>query len=199
MTTIEKTAFATLEAEGRLLNGVFKGASATVPGRFGFRGDIAIEFQAQLADEKRPPEKCCEQVIAAGNEGEHHLSFLAGFLLSFGYLRILAEVLGEALSPSGKYILFCDNIDLSKKYVIEYAGATFYILPIDEATVYNELLELLYLDKGELKKRDTGGKLDAVVNAGMDFVGDRKFIRASYDELVASMGPVRNPYENRPV
>lgn len=198
MISIDKTAFATLEAEGRLLNGVFKGETA-VKGRFGFRGDIAIEFQAQLADEKRPPEKSCEQVLAAANEGEPHFSFFAGFLLSFGHIKLLAEALGDTLSPAGKYILYCDNIDLSKKYVIDYAGARFHILPIDEATVYNELLELLYLEKTELKRMDTRGKVDAVVNAGVKFVADRKFIASTYDELLASMGPVRNPYENRPV
>jgi len=198
MTTIDKTAFASLEAEERLLNGVFKGATA-VPGRFGFRGDIAIEFQQKFADEKRPPEKTCEQVIAAANEGETHFVFLTGFLLSFGYIKLLAEVLGDALSPAGKYILYCDNIDLSKKYVVEYAGVTFYILPIDEATVYNETLELLYLEKNDLKKMDTGGKVDAVVNAGTKFVGDKKFIPSTYEDLLATMGPVRNPYENRPV
>lgn len=198
MSTIANTAFGPLEAEERLLNGVFKGPTG-VSGRCGFRGDIAIEFQPKMADEKRPPEKCCEQVIAAGNEGEAHLVFLSGFLLSFGYLKQLAEVLGEALSASGTYILFCDNIDLSKKYVIDYAGATFYILPIDEATVYNETLELLYLEKTELKRVDGAGKVDAIVNAGVKFVADKKFIKSTFEELVASMGPVRNPYENRPV
>lgn len=198
MTTIDQTAFASLDAEGRLLNAVFKSATA-VAGRFGFRGDIAIEFQQQFADEKRPPEKCAEQIIAAANAGETHIAFLSGFLLSFGYLKQLAETLGEKLSPQGKYILFCDNIDLAKRFVINYAGATFYILPIDEATVYNETLELLYLEKTELKKFDTGGKVDAVVTAGLKFSGDKKFIQSTYDELVATMGPVRNPYENRPV
>ncbi|MEN3111964.1 hypothetical protein ACFONG_06130 [Uliginosibacterium paludis] len=198
MTTIDNTAFGPLEAEERLLNGVFKGPTG-VKGRFGFRGDIAIEFQPKLADEKRPPEKCCEQVIAVANEGEPHISFLSGFLLSFGYLKLLAEVLGEALSPTGKYILYCDNIDLSKKFVIDYAGATFYILPIDEATVYNETLELLYLEKTELKRLDGAGKVDAIANAGVKFAGDKKFIKSTYEELVATMGPVRNPYENRPV
>ncbi|GAA5171968.1 hypothetical protein [Viridibacterium curvum] len=198
MTTIDKTAFASLEAEGRLLNAVFKGPTATA-GRFGFRGDIAIEFQQQKADEKRPPEKCVEQVIAACQEGEVGFSFLGGFLLSFGYIKLLAETLGEKLTPTGKYILYCDNIDLSKKYVINYAGATFYILPIDEATVYNELLEIFYLEKNDLKKLDTGGKTEAVVNGGLKFVGDKKFIQSTYDELLTLMGPVRNPYENRPV
>lgn len=198
MSTIANTAFGTLEAEGRLLNAVFKGPTK-VEGRFGFRGDIAIEFQQQFADEKRPPEKCCEQIIAGANFGETHIAFLSGFLLSFGWLKLLAETLGDKLSSKGVYILFCDNIDLSKKFVIEYAGAKFYILPIDEATVYNETLELLYLEKNDLKKMDTGGKVDAVVNTGLKFLGDRKFLPSTYDELVATMGPVRNPYENRPV
>src|SRR5208283_3459560 len=55
MTTIEKTPLGRLDQEGRLLNAVLK-SPTTKPGRFGFRGDIALKFQAQLADEKRPPE-----------------------------------------------------------------------------------------------------------------------------------------------
>lgn len=198
MTTLENSAFASLEKENRIMNAVFKGPTA-VKDRIGFRGDMALKFQQQMADEKRPPEITVEQVTAACNAGEAHLSFFVGFLLSFEYLQLLAEVLGDKLAPSGKYILFCDNIDLSKKYVIEYAGVTFYILPIDEATVYNETLELLYLEKTELKKLDTGGKLDAVVTAGLKFTPDRKFLPSTFDELLKTMGPVRNPYENRPV
>ena len=43
----------------------------------------------------------------------------------------------------------------------------FYVLPIDEATVYNELLELLPLEKTELKRLDTAGKTDRVVDAAL--------------------------------
>jgi hypothetical protein len=153
-TTIADTAFARLDAEGRLLNSVLKGATHQ-PGRFGFRGDIALKFQAKLADEARPPEVSAEQVIAVAHAGEPHLAVLAGFLLSLESLKLVGEVLGELLAPQGKYFFFVDNIDISKKYSIDYAGVTFHILPIDEATVYNELLELLYLEKTELKKLDT--------------------------------------------
>ena len=72
----------------------------------------------------------------------------------------MAETLGDTLSAGGKYFLFCNNIDLSKKYQVAMKGAMFYVLPIDEATVYNELLELLYLEKNELKKLDTAGKTE---------------------------------------
>jgi hypothetical protein len=196
MTTIDQTALGRLDAEGRLLNSVLKGATKKA-GRIGFRGDIALKFQAKMADEARPPEISSDQVIAAAQEGESHISFLAGFLLSFEYLQLLAEVLGDALSPKGKYFLFCDNIDISKRYQVEFGGASFYILPIDEATVYNETLELLYLEKNELKKLDTAGKVDAIVDKAMGF--SQSFPKITFEEGCKLMGPVRNIYENRPV
>jgi hypothetical protein len=195
-TTIADTAFARLDAEGRLLNSVLKGATHQ-PGRFGFRGDIALKFQAKLADEARPPEVSAEQVIAVAHAGEPHLAVLAGFLLSLESLKLVGEVLGELLAPQGKYFFFVDNIDISKKYSIDYAGVTFHILPIDEATVYNELLELLYLEKTELKKLDTAGKTDKIADKALAFT--QRFQKISFDECLALAGPVRNPYENRPV
>ncbi len=50
MTDIKDTALATLEQQGRLLNAVLKGPTER-PGRFGFRGEIALKFAPQFADE----------------------------------------------------------------------------------------------------------------------------------------------------
>lgn len=196
MTTIDQTAFKLLEAENRLFNPVFK-AATTMPGRFGFRGEIAIKFAPQVADEARPPEITADQVIAVAQEGEPGIAFLSGFLLSFEYLKPLAKALNGALIPDGKYFLFCDNMDLSKRYQVEYDGATFYILPIAEATVYNEMLELLYLERNELKRLNTAGKMDKVADKAIAF--SDTFPAISYEEGLALMGPVRDPWENRPV
>lgn len=196
MTTIDQTALGRLDAEGRLVNSVLKGPTKKA-GRIGFRGDIALKFAAKMADEARPPEISSDQIIAAANEGETHVAFLTGFLLSFEYVSLLAEVMGDALSPQGVYILYVDNIDISKKYTLEYGGATFYILPIDEATVYNEVLQLLYLEKNDLKKLDTAGKTDAIADKAASFKAD--FPKITYEEGLKLMGPVRNIYENRPV
>ncbi|GLS15082.1 hypothetical protein [Hydrogenophaga electricum] len=193
---IDETAFARLEAEGRLLNPVLK-APTHVAGRFGFRGELALRFAAKLADEARPPELTCDQVMAIATRGDDKLPFFCGWLLSFESLKDVAEALGDTLSAGGKYFLYCDNIDLSKKYQVPYKGAMFYVLPILENTVYNEMLELLYLEKAELKKKDTAGKLDAVANAALKF--DVTFDTITYEEGLQLMGPVRNPNENRPV
>lgn len=190
------TAFARLQSEGRLLNAVLKGPTHK-PGRVGFRGELALRFAAKLADEARPPELTCDQVIAVAQAGDPKLPFFAGYLLSFEHLKDVAEVLGDTLGAGGKYFLFCNNIDLSKKYQVPLRGAMFYVLPIDEATVYNELLELLYLEKNELKKLDTAGKTDRVADAALKF--DITFDPITYEEGLKLMGPVRNPNENRPV
>ncbi len=106
-------------------------------------------------------------------------------------------MLGDSLSPEGKYFVFCNNVDLSAKYRVKLGGATFYVLPIDEATVYNEILDLLYIERNDLKKLDTAGKLDAIADKAIGFSADFELI--SYEEGLRRMGPVRNPNENRPV
>ena len=196
MTTLAQTAFAKLETEKRLQNPVLKEATKK-PGRFGFRGELAIKFAPQVADEARPPEITIDQVMAVANEGERTIPFFTGYLLSFGYLDLLVEALGDTLSPDGKYILFCNNIDLLKKYQVSLGGATFYILPIDESTVNNELLELLRIEKVDLKKLDTASKLDVVADKALKFTASYPVI--TYEEGLKLMGPVRNPNENRPV
>jgi hypothetical protein len=195
-TRIESTGFARLEAEGRLLNPVLK-APTHRPGRFGFRGELALRFAPKIADEARPPELDVDQVLASADEGSSTIPFFAAYLLSFEYLKPLAEVLGDALSPGGKYFLFCNNIDLLKKYRVAWGKAAFYVLPIDEAGVYNELLELLDLERNALKKLDTAAKLDAIVDTALRF--DANYPAQTYEEGLRQMGPVRNENENRPV
>jgi hypothetical protein len=196
MTSISETAFASLEAEARLRNPVFKGPTH-VAGRFGFRGEIAVQFQANVGDVQRPPEVSCQQVLAVAHAHEPSIAFFAGYLLSFADLKSLAEVLGPALKAAGKYFVFCSNLDLSKRYQVPYAGALWYVLPIDEATVYNEMLDLLHLERNALKKLDTAGKLDAVVKAALDY--DVTFDVMTYGEGLERMGKARDPGENRPV
>lgn len=196
MTAIDQTAFARLETEGRLLNPVLKGPTH-IPGRFGFRGELALKFTPVIAGEKRPPELAVDQVLSTSREGEGTLSFFAAYLLSFGYLEILADVLGDTLSPQGKYFVFCNNIPLDKKFTVVLHGATFFVLPIDEATVYNELLDLLKIDKNDLKKKDTAGKQDFIADKAAKF--SAKWPEMTLAAGLALMGPVRNPGENRPV
>jgi hypothetical protein len=195
-TTIEKTALGRLDQEGRLLNAVLK-SRTTKPGRFGFRGDIALKFQAQLADEKRPPEFSIEQVLTVAQEGETTIPILAGYLHSFAYLDVAASVLDGLLSPKGSYFMYCNNIDLLAKYRVTIGDITFQVLPCDESTVWKEMLDLTSTDKNDIKKLDTPGKLDYLLDAAMRL--DAKYESITYEKGLTLMEPVKNRNENRPV
>ncbi|WP_027571425.1 hypothetical protein [Bradyrhizobium sp. WSM1743] len=196
MTAIENTALGRLESEGRLLNAVLKGGT-TKTGRFGFRGDIALKFQAQVADEKRPPDYSIEQVLTIAQEGEGTIPVLAGYLHSFAYLADVATVLDGALSPDGSYFMFCNNIDLLAKYQTKLDGITFRVLPCDESTVWKEMMDLVGINKNDIKKLDAGGKLDYLLDEAKKL--DLAYNEISYEDGLKRMEPVRNRNENRPV
>lgn len=196
MTQIEKTALARLDREGRLLNAVLKGPTPE-SGRFGFRGDIALKFQAQVADEKRPPDFCVEQVLTYARENEPTIPILAGYLHNFAYLETAVEVLGDLLSPTGVYFMFCNNIDLLSKFRVKIGEITFNILPCDESTVWKEMMDLAGVDKNDIKKLDTAGKLDYLLDAALKF--NDAFELIAYQQGVDRMEPVKNRNENRPV
>jgi hypothetical protein len=132
-------------------------------------------------------------VAAAGAET---IPFLAGFSPTLEHIKLLCEVVGDKLDAKGKYFFFAGNLDISKKFRIPYGGATFWVLPLDEATVYNELLELFRIEKSELKKFDTAGKLQAVADKAAEF--NEKWTEISYEEGLKVMGPLKVK-ENRPV
>ena len=194
--TIEKTALARLDREGRLLNAVFKGAT-TRPGRFGFRGDIALKFQAQVADEKRPPDFSIEQVLTVAEEGGSTIPILIGYLHSFAYLETVSEVLDGLIDPGGTYFMFCNNIDLLAKYRVTLRGITYFVLPCDESTVWKEMMDLMGIDKNDVKKLNTAGKLDHLLDAATGFAENYDLI--GFDDGLARMEPVKNRNENRPV
>jgi len=195
MTNISDTALADLDADGRLLSPVFKGATAR-PGRFAFRGEIALKFSTAMADEKRPPEIKMDQVMTVADAGAATLPFLAGMAISLEHLKLFCEVMGDKLGPDGKYFFFASNLDITKRYQIPYAGATFYVLPLDESTVYNELLDLFRLERGDLKKLDTAAKLLAIADAAARF--KQSFDEISFEQGLQVMGPIKVK-ENRPV
>jgi hypothetical protein len=194
--SVEMTALARLDREGRMLNAVFKGPT-TKPGRFGFRGDIALKFQTQLADEKRPPEFSIEQVLTLAQQGESTIPILVGYIHSFAYLSAVSEVLDGLLAPGGTYFIFCNNIDLLAKYRITLRGITYFVLPCDESTVWKEMMDLMSVDKNDVKKLNTAGKLDHILDAAKGF--DEKYDVITFEEGVARMEPVKNRNENRPV
>jgi len=157
--TSPSPAFQRLQAEGRLLKPALNGPTH-VPGRFGFRGEIALTFE---------PPVMLETVIATANDADATLSFLAGSLSTYKHLPTLVEALGANIKASGKYFIYVSDLDRASRYQIEFNGISFYVLPIDDTSVYNELVDFLYLDKTKMKKMDTAEKVDVIADAAIKY------------------------------
>jgi hypothetical protein len=157
--TIESPAFQRLETEGRLLKPALNGPTR-VPGRFGFRGEIALTID---------PPVTLEAAFAAADGGEAALSFLAGSLTTYKHLPALIEALGANIKAGGKYFIYVSDLDRASRYQIAFNGISFYVLPIDDTSVYNELIDFLYLDKTKMKKMDTAEKIDTIADGALKY------------------------------
>lgn len=176
MTSIEQTAFAALEAQGRLVQPALKAATHK-PGRFGFRGSLMVS-----AD----PEIELKNVFAVAEESQPTLSMVIGDLASFHHVKPLVEVLGASLAADGRYIFFCRDMVAGWRYQIDLGGVTVVVIPLDENSVYNELIDAYALDKTRMKKLDTAAKLDEVADAVLkNPIPDGN--KATFDEVVAKL------------
>lgn len=118
-------------------------------GLYGYRGSMIIEEGKQLSpDRKLPPKIQARQVIMI-NEGEK-INFFSCELEQFAHFVPMFEKYKEFFSPDAKNILYVTDIDGNGTF--EYEGYKFTAINLYESSVWNELLELLELDKAELKK-----------------------------------------------
>jgi hypothetical protein len=170
MTSIETTAFQRLEAEDRLLKPAHKGPTHAA-GRFGFRGEISLA---------QDPELNLTAVFASSEDGDKSLSFLAGQLASFKELPALVEVLGDTIKPDGKYFIYVADVKRGDRYQVGFGDKSLYVLPYDDVSVYNELIDFLYLDKTKMKKFDTAAKIDAIADGAAKY--GETFPKVSYEE-----------------
>jgi hypothetical protein len=168
--TTASPAFQRLETEGRLLKPSLNGPTR-VPGRFGFRGEIALSLD---------PVVTLEAVIATADDGEAALSFLAGSLSTYKHLPALVEALGANIKAGGKYFIYVSDLDRASRYQIAFNGVSFYVLPIDDTSVYNELIDFLYLDKTKMKKMETAEKVDTIADGAAKYTQVYEII--SYEE-----------------
>jgi hypothetical protein len=180
MTSIAETPLARLESEHRLINGNIK-EPGSAPGSFLFRGELAIRFAQPAGPSSVPTELKADQVMLSAMAGQKELPFYTCHLQSFESLKPMTELLGDMLGASGKYFVFCSDIKFAAKYRVKMGAATFYVLSLDDNTSFNELLELLKIERASIKKRNSLGKLEAVADSVTTF-------NPSYEQITYERG-----------
>lgn len=171
MTAITDTPFAKLESEGRLLKPTLKG-DTHVEGRFGFRGDISYDG----------PETILKEVYTVAETGKPAIGFMAGSIKEYETLPKLVETFGAALDADGKYLVYVADIPRGSRWYIPIGPVKFFIVFIDDTSVYNELIDTFYVDKVKLKKFDTPAKLDALADVGLKYASVSDYEEISYEE-----------------
>ena len=88
--------------------------------------------------------------------------------------------MGETIKPDGKYFIYVGDVKRGDRYQVSFGNSSLYILPYDDVSVYNEIVDFLYLDKMKMKKFDTAAKIDAIADGAAKY--GETFEAVSYAE-----------------
>lgn len=132
-----------------------------------FRGDLVVEFgdMHEASQTRNPPKKVFEQVVMVAENDK--ITFLAGYIEDIGAIADLAERYAPDFDAGLVPILFVLNIDAPLQ--VSAGGASFGCLPLAEGLVWNELMDLLYVEKSDLKGLSAAEKVETVANEQGEF------------------------------
>lgn len=137
---------------------LFNGATAAFA--YAYRGSLVVTPGKVISEDRTlPPKEVIKQVILATNSDK--IDFLACELTSIDTFEPFFEKYDAYFSNEGKYLLFICDINTKGKFI--HNGITFYAYPLDESSVWNELLDFADLPKADLKKMSDKEKIDAIV------------------------------------
>jgi hypothetical protein len=155
------------DQQGLLFIPSVKGATR-LAGVSAYRGDLVLKqgaLREGSATDRKPPELLLHQsAILAGSE---KLIFVSGLFYELKDVSAFVEKYGEALTPETLTLFFVENIASPIQSVIK--GVTFRFLPYKDGFVWNETLDLLYIEKADLKGRSAEDKVVTVYEAAKGF------------------------------
>lgn len=148
--------------------------------KYAYRGCLVVtEGKVITPDKSLPPKEIIKQVILATNSDS--IDFLACELPSLNLFEGFFAKYKEFLKADGKYLLFVSDIIGKGSFV--YEGITFNTFSLDESSVWNDLLDIADLPKGDLKKMSDKEKIDAVVKETLK--SNLRLSEKSYEEIKA--------------
>jgi hypothetical protein len=130
-----------------------------------FRGDLILiegelrEGSNNIRDRKTPELVIHEVAVLADSE---KMLFINGLMYRLEHLPIFIEKYKDALTAETIAMFYVEDISIPMLIVLE--GITFKLFPYKEGMVWNEMLELLYIEKADLKGQSGEDKVVTVYN-----------------------------------
>lgn len=147
--------------QGLFLNMNFN--DKTSAGQQAYRGDLALVLGevADASGRRLPPTATVRQAVLLSSADK--LLLAAGFLDDLAKLQFFEERYAGDFAADVKLLFFVANIN--KPLVVSLQGATASLVPLDDGMVWNELLEVLHLEKDDLKGQSAADKVTTVLGA----------------------------------
>lgn len=183
------------DKQGLLINTSVLGKTGK-SGISAFRGDFVLkegELHKGKSTDRKPPELLMHQTAILADT--NHLIFVNGLFLEVEDMAVFVDKYRSVLTPDTLILCYVENIDTPMQ--IELDGMAFNCLPYKEGMVWNETMELLYIEKADLKGQSAEDKVVTVFDAAKQYKPKGNPI--SYDEALthtivvkreAAAGPV---------
>jgi hypothetical protein len=183
--------FDAYEQKGLLFNMNFKEANGAYAA---YRGDLVLELGVvgdALGHRKPPTATIKNTIVLAEND---KIKLYVGSLDDLADLPKVLAYYKADFAADVRFILFVVNID--KPLVIELDGLAISAIGMQEGLIWNELIDLAALDKGDFKGQSASEKIVTVYKALSDY--KPKGDKVSFDEALkrtvelkrAGRGPV---------
>jgi len=153
-------------------------------GLFGYRGSMIVEEgKALSADRKLPPKIQAKQVIIVSDNEK--MKLFTCELESFHHLAPFVAKYKDFIDPTGINLLYVTDLEVDATF--EYEGIKFTAFMLDESSVWNELLELADLSKGDMKKlKKNEEKVEKLYDELLDADTEEK--SKTYEEMLTFVG-----------
>jgi hypothetical protein len=151
------------------------------PGLQAFRGDfVVLEGELNTSAGKRaPPKALIKQAVVLADE---KLRMVAGNFASVDELPELITRFKDDMAPECVLIFFIDN--LAESCQVEIEGKRFVLIQFHQGVLWNELTELFYIEKADMKGLSSEDKVVVLYEASKDF--KPSYSTKTLDEVLAT-------------
>ena len=124
-----------------------------------YRGDLVLEFgEVTERGDRKPPNIVAKQAVLLVSGGK--IEMIAAGLDRLSDLSMIAENYSADYAAGCLTLFFVHNVKVPLK--VSLSGTEYLVEPLEDGMIWNELLELLCIEKGDLKGQSAEEKVVTV-------------------------------------
>lgn len=156
--------------------------ATTTSGKYGFRGDLIVKHGSmnEAANKRNPPEAIIKEGVILADDDK--LLMVVGNLSDVLELPEFIERFTPELADDCRPVFYIDN--LKESCVIDVDGRTYTLISFASGMIWNELLDLCYLEKSDLKGQKPEDKIVTVYEALKSY--KPKFPQSTLEDVIAN-------------